>query len=306
MRFDQLDKEEYRDILMYRLEENDHGDYPFYIRRYILENDLVHTRHRHDYFQIYYITRGQLKHRIHDKEYEMIKGDLFVLPPYVPHSVENYDHVSCEVIELEFKPEFINQSFAGDVDIQSFVDFMYIEPAMVQESKLRQRLSLAGKMEGDAESILNDILYEFNGKKPGFELMAKALMLKLLAMVGREAAPECHRSDTLVDKHRESVLRVVKYLEEHYAEKIYLEDAVKVSLLSHTAFCNVFRNVTQKSFTRYLNELRVSKAKEYLKKTDIKMIDICSKTGFDNVTHFNRTFKQLTSMTPKAYKQVNR
>ncbi|MBP1988679.1 AraC family transcriptional regulator [Paenibacillus eucommiae] len=303
MRFNQFDIEEHRNILLFTLDENKHGDYPFFIQNVALEN-FDGILHRHEYFQIYYISKGKLKHRINNKEFDLVKGDVFVIPPYTPHSVATCDNVPCEAIELEFKPEFINQSFRNDADVKSFLDFMYIEPFMV----VRPRLSLSGKLEFDVESILNDFMYEFNKKKPGFELMTKSMILKLLAMLGREAAYEHHAPEkvTLVDKQRDSILKVVNYLEEHYTEKIYLEDAVKLSLLSYSNFCMVFKSVTNKSFTRYLNELRVSRAKEYLKKTDNKIIDICSKSGFENVTHFNRTFKQITSLTPREYKQVNR
>lgn len=303
MRFDQFDIDEYRNVLLYAIHENNHGDYPFYIQNVILEKKFEGVIHRHSYFQIYYVKKGRLRHRIHDQEFELIKGDLFVIPPYVPHTVSACDDVSCEAYEIEFKPEFINQHFGGNGDVQSFMDFMYIEPFMV----VRPKMSLSGKSEIDVESLLSEFLREFHEKKPGFELMIKSIVLRLLAMLGRETAyQEQTRKDSLADKQRESVQRVIDYIEEHYAEKIYLEDAVKVSLLCQSYFCAVFKSMTNKSFNRYLNEIRVSKAKEYLKKTNIKMIDICSKTGFENVTHFNRTFKQLTSMTPNEYKQIYR
>jgi len=301
MRFDQFDIEEYRDILLFTLDENHHGDYPFHIQKVIWEN-ATSDLHRHKYFQIYYISKGKLKHRISNKEFELFKGDLFVIPPYVPHTIGTYDNVRCEAIELEFIPEFINLNFGSDEDVQSLMDFMYIEPFMV----VRPRLSLSGKTEIDVESILNDFMHEFNEKQPGFELMTKSMILRLLAILGREATYKATKKDTLVDKQRESVLKVIQYIEEHYAEKIYLADAVKISMLSYSSFCAAFKSVTNKSFVQYLNEYRVSKAKEYLKATDNKIIEICSKTGFENVTHFNRIFKQLTSMTPNEYKQLNR
>ena len=307
MRFEQLDKEEYQGIEMYTIDQNGHGDYPFFIQQVSYEM-LHYFPHRHDYFQIYYISQGKLKHLINNKEYEVIKGDLFVIPPYVPHSIATFENVNCEAIELEFKPELINQSFASEADLQSFIDFLYIQPFMVNESKVRPRLNLADKIETDVESIMNELIREISGKEPRFELMFKSLILRLLALVGRVAAHEYKASEknALVDRHRESILKAIKYLEEHYSEKIYLNDAVKVALLSHTAFCTAFKSVTNKSFTRYLNELRVSKAKEYLKETDVKISEVSSKTGFDNVVHFNRTFKQLLHMTPKEYREVNR
>ncbi|RAV21272.1 AraC family transcriptional regulator [Paenibacillus contaminans] len=307
MRVDQLEKTEYRDILLYKIEENGHGDYPFFIQKVTVDHEEG-SLHRHDYFQIYYVAKGRLKHYINGKTFGLTKGDLFVIPPYIPHKTFSFDNDNerCEALEIEFKPEFINQSFANDADLELFMDFMYIEPFMVNEHQVRPRLRLSGSVEMDVEKIVYDFLHEFEERKPGFELIIKSAILRLLAILGREAASDYGPADSYShqDKHKESILRIIQYIEEHYTEKIYLHDIVKRSFMCHSYFCSAFKQVTKKSFARYLNELRVSRAKEFLCKTDLKIVEICSKTGFNNVTHFNRIFKQITTMSPMQFKET--
>lgn len=134
------------------------------------------------------------------------------------------------------------------------------------------------------------------------------MILRLLATAGREVSSEYRSSgkEKNIDSQDESVIRAIQYLEENYNEKIYLDDIVRVPLLCHDYFCTAFKRITHKSFTRYLNELKVSRAKEYLRKTDLKIIEISNEARFNNVTHFNRIFKQVTSMTPNQYKEANR
>ena len=170
MRVDQLEKPEYRDILLYKIEENGHGDYPFFIQKVTVDHDEG-SLHRHDYFQIYYVAKGRLKHRINGKTFGLTKGDLFVIPPYIPHKTFSFDNEHCEALEIEFKPEFINQSFASNADLELFMDFMYIEPFMVNEHQVRPRLRLSGSVEMDVEKIVFDFLHEFEERKPGFELI---------------------------------------------------------------------------------------------------------------------------------------
>lgn len=305
MRFDQYDKAEYRDILLYRIEEN--GIYPFSIQKITLKNHKG-IPHRHGYFQVIYVSKGRLEHCINNEAFELIKGDLIVIPPYIPHATSAYVNESCEALELNILPEFINESFANNANVQSFMDFMYIKPFMVSEHKVRPKISLAGKVEMDVERLVFDILHEFNERKMGFELIVKSMILRLLAVAGREVTSEIPVSgkDNNVDSQDEAILRAIQYLEENYTKRIYLDDVVKVSLLCHAYFCTAFKRITHKSFTRYLNELRVSKAKEFLRETDLKIIEISNETGFNNVTHFNRTFKQVTLMTPNQYKKVSR
>lgn len=300
-----LDKEEYKNIRLYKMHENMHGDMPYFIRRYTQSYGYTEI-HRHEYMQINYVYQGKGKHLIHNQEFDIIKGDIFVIPPYIPHRIDPSPPEKAEIFEFEFEPEFVNQNFGKIEDVGSFIDFAYLEPFLVTESQVKPRLNLTGDLQIQVENILNDALKEDKERKQGFILMIKSLLLKLLVLVGRKFTETLSDSETsnIYDRHREAIYNVIKYIDENYSKELTLEEVAKVSMLSQSYFSYLFKSIISKTFIEYLNDLRISKAMEYLKKTDKRVLDICYDVGFNNVNHFNRLFRERTGVSPLVYRKM--
>jgi AraC-like DNA-binding protein len=307
LKLDFLDKLDFKDVPMLKMVDNNHGDLPFYIRRYTIKN--ANTRlHRHEYMQINYVYQGKAKHLVNNSEFEIIKGDIFVIPPYIPHKIIGDGTSGAEIYEFEFIPEFINQNFTNIHNTESFLDFAYIEPFLVSENLVKPRLNLVGKIQVEIEHILNEVINEYAAKKSGYDLLIRSLLLKLLVLVGREFSAELQTSETssLYDRHRDSISGAVKYIDEHYAEDLKVEYVAKEFMLSQSYFSYLFKSITAKTFIEYLNGLRISKAQELLANTDKKVIDICYEVGFHNVNHFNRIFRQFVGLSPLIYRKKSK
>src|SRR5258706_13949935 len=83
--------------------------------------------------------------------------------------------------------------------------------------------------------------------------------------------------------------------------KIYLDEAADVANLSVEAFCRYFKMHTQKTYTSFLNEVRVSNACRLLINKDLTVQDVCFQSGFSNVSNFNRIFKRVIGKQPSKY-----
>jgi AraC-like DNA-binding protein len=83
--------------------------------------------------------------------------------------------------------------------------------------------------------------------------------------------------------------------------KIYIEEVADVAHLSPEAFCRFFKIRTRKTYTNFLNEVRVSQACKLLISKEQAVQDICFQTGFSNLSNFNRIFKKVTGKTPSQY-----
>lgn len=300
-----LDSEDYKDIPLLKMEDNNHGGLPFFMRKYTVDPVDNYTPHRHEYTQINYICKGKGKHFIKGNEFSIYKGDIFVIPPYVPHSILYSGDSELEVFELEFETSFINQSFDSAENVESFFDFAYLEPFLVIENRVKPSLNLAGKLQIEVENILNEALVEYNERTTGFKLLIKAALLKLLVLVGREFTRNVEKSDSsqVYCSQRDAIYNAVKYIQEHYTEKLYIEDVANRFMLSKSYFSYLFKTQTLKSFTEYLKDYRIAKAMELLENTDMKIADICFEVGFNNLNHFNRQFKQCTGRSPLSYRK---
>ena len=96
-----LEHDEHPEFPIYHMTDNNNDGLPIYIRRYD-QTDMTTVLHGHDSIQINYIVHGSLSHIINNSSHDLVKGDIFVIPPFVPHRLKFRDNCDCEVIELEF------------------------------------------------------------------------------------------------------------------------------------------------------------------------------------------------------------
>ena len=182
-----------------------------------------------------------------------------------------------------------------------FMDFAYLEPFLVSEHEVKPRLNLTGSIQIEVEKILNEIILEYERKELDFELMVKALLLKLLVIVGREykTLNRGTEFDDILSRHRDALYEALEYINSNFTRDIAIEDAAKAAMLSQSYFRYLFKQLTQKTFTEYINSLRIAKAVDLLKHNpEMKVVDICFEVGFKSVNHFNRIFRTETGFTP--------
>ena len=89
-------------IPVYRMVDNKNGDLPIYIRTFSM-GKATYVLHCHEPIQVNYVLRGSPVHIINNTAYKLVKGDIFIIPPYVPHKLENNSD-SREMIESSFCP----------------------------------------------------------------------------------------------------------------------------------------------------------------------------------------------------------
>ena len=300
------DKKKINKIPVFKVEDNPDGYLMFYIKKYAPEEGTLYL-HAHECIQINYVYSGKAIHIIHDKRFELVKGDIFVIPPNVPHQIEPVIGTDAKIVEFEFDPKFINEFFKDLDKGEAFWDFAYIEPFLVEEDLVKPRLNLVGSIQTDSENIFNEALKEYEKREPGFDLIIRSLLLKLLVLVGREFTKNISKSKNalIFERHKDAIKGAIRYIEENYTQDLNIDSVAKMFLLSPSFFGYLFKNLTSKTFKEYITGLRIAKASEMLKNTDEKIKTICYESGFNNINHFNRTFKQVVGLTPGQYRKNN-
>jgi mannose-6-phosphate isomerase-like protein (cupin superfamily) len=137
--------------------------------------------HTHDYMQIWYVCGGICSHWLNGREYRMVRGDLFVIPPYVVHKVKPHDGKEIKIIGLEFSANFINDMFDSFTKNKGFFDFAYLEPFLVSEEMVKPKLVLSCESQVQVEALIKEMIREYNLEDEYYELFIKANLLKLLA-----------------------------------------------------------------------------------------------------------------------------
>lgn len=99
------------------------------------------------------------------------------------------------------------------------------------------------------------------------------------------------------------IARACEYMEANLQEEITLKQIAEYSNLSASYFGVLFKQHTGKSFVNYFNQMRMDKAMELLRNSDLKIYEIAENVGFASLPYFNRVFKQVLSMTPNEYRK---
>jgi AraC-like DNA-binding protein len=96
---------------------------------------------------------------------------------------------------------------------------------------------------------------------------------------------------------------VYQFLLRNFSRDIMLEEVARICNMTPNAFCRYFKQKTQKTFTRFLNEIRIGHARKLLQNENYSIKDICYECGYNNPVNFFSFFKQITGQTPKAFRQ---
>ncbi len=109
--------------------------------------------------------------------------------------------------------------------------------------------------------------------------------------------------DTL-DNIRINIVKeeIIHYIQEHYIEEISTQDAAEAMNYSNAYFCKLFKQGFNTSFTTYLTEYRIEKAKELLKDISINVKEISDKVGYKDSNYFAKVFKRVMGVTPSEYR----
>lgn len=262
--------------------------------------------HTHDYIQIWYVMYGCCEHWIGSNCHKLVKGDIFVLPPFVVHEIRETNSDGVEIIGCEFSAGFINENLPEDGERSSLFDFAYLEPFLVSMDNVKPRLHLTGKAQAKVESLMTDMLQEYKDEKKYYELNIKADLLKLLAIIAREYE-NCGKTENyeIFERYRDAINSAIRYINENYARQIYIDDVCRIAMMSNTYFSHLFKQITGKTFVEYVNNLRIQKAAELLGQSDAPISRICFDVGFNDMAYFYRVFKKETGLSPSQYRKIN-
>ncbi|MCG8531977.1 MAG: AraC family transcriptional regulator [Desulfovibrionales bacterium] len=128
--------------------------------------------------------------------------------------------------------------------------------------------------------------------------------LKMLGLIATPTNIEQVRGQSMASReHANDLLtNIIRYLHENYQKDLVLGEIARMHNMSVSTFCSFFKRYTGQTFIEYLNRLRISKACERLLTSDDDITSIGFACGFNNLSNFNRRFKQFKKESPRNYR----
>lgn len=104
--------------------------------------------------------------------------------------------------------------------------------------------------------------------------------------------------------YRENTRKAIDYIHNNYHKDMSLEDTARYINVSSSYLSRIFKEECKVSYSRYLNQLRVDKAKVLIESGDIRIKDIVRQVGFQSYNYFFKVFKEMANMTPLEYEEM--
>ncbi|MDF2716832.1 MAG: AraC family transcriptional regulator [Paenibacillus sp.] len=265
---------------------------------------MIQKLHMHDYIQIAYVVRGVGTHHFCDKTLTVGKGDLFIIPPWRAHCLNTIDDKEFEFVLLDFMPAFLGdhlKPFSRSL-FQHVVEY---EKTGTASEWLQPWLHISQVKQLLVEQLLEDIQEEVEDREEGYEFSVQINVVKLLILIDREFRKTERQRQTAAGQRSQQhqFQDVVRYIHENYGQDIPLEQGAVIANMTPAYFSHLFKKATGQTFVEYLHEVRIERAKELIRIGAHTMTQICFQVGFRHLSHFIRTFKKRTGMTPTDYKK---
>ena len=252
--------------------------------------------HYHPEFEIIFVEKSCGIRLMGNHAGNLNDGDLMFIGPNLPHVWKNDEDFYKENKEL-FVDVYVIQ-FREDALREGFFDL----PEFAHIKKLfllgQQGLLINGKEHDEIAGLIKkvyassgiDRLIQFFKILDAF---AKSEHYDLLS------SPGYTNSFNIADTER--INSVMNYLMENYNKEIKLKEIAALVSLNTSSFCRYFRSKTHKTCSQFINEIRIAHACKLLINRNMAITEICYETGYNNISHFNRQFKLITSLTAREY-----
>lgn len=252
--------------------------------------------HFHPEFEIVFVSKGCAgKRHIGNHISYFDDGDLIFLGPNLPHfGFSNREKEGQFEIVVQMKEDFLGDNFLKKPELRAITQLF---------EKAKLGLSFHGKTKEDIGWRLNSML-EMNNFDRLIELLS---ILQQLAQSSDYQILNATGFALEVDtQDHDRINKIYSFVEEHFQEPISLQAIADEVNMTVPAFCRYFKKLTRLTFTRFVNEIRVTHARRLLAGAHKTIAEICFECGFNNFSHFNKTFKAITGESPSNYRKSSK
>lgn len=247
--------------------------------------------HFHPEVELVYVNKGKGKVHIGNHLSYFNNSQLLLIGANLPHHGFS-DRLTTKGSEtiVQFKPEFLGNTFLNMPEMKTIASlFERAKKGVMYKNETKKHVGpkIQKLLEYDGLKRITMLLEILNE-------MAISNDYTLLNVDGYAFEA------TLQDSNKIDI--IFKHINSNFERQIPLEEISSKASMTVPAFCRYFKKATGKTFTKLVNEYRVVHATKLLSESNSSITDICFECGFNNFSHFNKSFKEITGKSASKYR----
>lgn len=267
------------------------------VRAFTYKNYTINM-HNHDFYEINVIMSGKGIHCLAEGKISVSVGDVFVIPPMVPHAYIETEEL--EVYHILLKKTFISENKEEFEQINGFIQLMEIEPFLRSNFtncfflKLNHRQLLQFK---DEMEFIDDSVQQ--GNINSTYIKYHSIWKLIYWFSGLLIEQKNDNKKSIANKYELEILKVLEYIHQHYFESITIDILCKQTYMSRSTLLRNFKDLCGISPNQYINNYRCKKALELFETLKYTKTEIAHLCGFYDYSHMERGLKKYSSFEEK-------
>lgn len=254
----------------------------------------VVSSHWHEHMELWLVKKGEASVQCNKDSFYAVKDTLVLINCNDIHSAESRcsDFLfDCIIIDISL----LKSGFMDNAQVKFITPI--IKNSIIFENQIADDKFVV--------KCLKNVIKEYKQKQLGYELAIKAGLFEFFTLLVRNyvskmlTPQECDMRMRTLQRFK----AVFEYMEKNFSERISIEDISAVANLSPYYFCRLFKDTTGRSFIDYLNGLRIDKAEQILKETDMNITETALLCGFDDINYFSKMFKRYKGAPPSRLRK---
>ena len=253
-------------------------------------NRYYMSAHWHNEVEIIRVLEGELKVKLNNRNYLAKAGDIIFVNPETVHSAMPSDSIyECIVFNMEIL-------YTNTYSCRFFAESLINREYTVRESDYGE-----GKALFDAA---NDIFEQMKHKSSGYKFLVIAALFKFFGLiVDRHFYSTTNSNQDFSDeKDLPRLKKILSFMRDNYDKQIDLTDIANAAGMSSKYLCSFFKKMTGRTPIAYLKDFRIEKASQMLANSDLKVTDIAFSCGFNDLSYFIKTFKNIKGVSPAKFR----
>jgi len=258
----------------------------------IIQNRLDFFWHYHPEYELTLIVKGKGKRLIGDHHEYFESGDLVLIGPGLPHTWVSDRNMKgkCEAIVIQFSIDFMER-FIGLEELST-----------IQKLLLNTKQGISINI--SKSSYVKELIKQLPAKNGIEKITDLFSILHNLSKLKQTTLASSFYQPLKGNENEKRINKVCQYIQKHAAEPLTIHKAAALIHLSPSAFCKFFKRMTGKTFSDYVNDIRIANVCNDLLATDKQIAAIAYENGFETLTYFNRIFFKKKNIRPSNYRKI--